>query len=565
MKKEILISALAAGMLTMTGCGGSSDSSGDDAPTTLSAQFIDAAVEGLNYECQASGKSGVTDSDGYFNYVAGDICTFKIGTVELGSAEPTGPIFTPRDLSSDPLVVTNTLRLLQTLDTDEDPSNGITLPSDVIGTIDLGADFDAEINNFLAENNVDAAVVTEEDAAAHFEESLAEEAEAQVQEELQDHIDTTVTFQSVLASGLYYVDGYSYTDSTGTVFSETYMSKFTLANGVETNYEYNATTDSFEIYVDEYDSYQEIRLVNGAWVSKTWDEWNANQTYTFSGDNELAITGGIEPGTVTLTAYNAAGLSIAPLFEYSTDLGLSSDAVFSSNAKVYELGFTETDFTPNYSIDYWENWVCDTNGVCTEETNVNGNYEEDWTVDPAVPYTSLAKFINDKTLSPTNGPASGYGINGIWLWTEHASYLGFFSSNNTIVLYNNTYPDYSKLDVEGSYELKTVDGTEILVLNLPEIVREEWKVEENMQLIYSVQDGAVRSGGYQYASAAYNTGTQQEYNEVAARDIYTLITASSSAQAPARTSATLQENPAEAASLQQAINRKKAYMRNQGR
>ena len=61
MKKELLISVLAASLLTMTGCGSSSDDSGATSggtTTTLSAQFIDSAVKGLNYDCQSSGKSG---------------------------------------------------------------------------------------------------------------------------------------------------------------------------------------------------------------------------------------------------------------------------------------------------------------------------------------------------------------------------------------------------------------------------------------------------------------------------------------------------------------------------
>lgn len=173
MKKELFISVLAAGMLTMTGCGSSSD--GDSTPAgsqTLSAQFIDSAVSGLGYDCQSSGKTGITDSNGYFDYVAGDTCTFKIGEVLLGSAMPSSTRLTPRDLTTAEPDLTNILRLLQTLDEDENPDNGIVLPSGLTGTIDLGANFDAEINTFLANNSIDNAVVTADEATTHFATSV---------------------------------------------------------------------------------------------------------------------------------------------------------------------------------------------------------------------------------------------------------------------------------------------------------------------------------------------------------------------------------------------------------
>ena len=187
MKKELLISVLTAGLLTITGCGSSNDSENssdnndvetpitkdkDDkkTPTVLSAQFIDAAVEGLAYDCQSSGKSGITNSQGKFSFVAGDTCTFKVGDVTIGSAKITGTT-TPRTLTTVEPNLTNTLRFLQTLDSDEDPSNGITLPSGLSGNIDLGNNFDAEIQKYLDDNKNVNAVVDPGKAKDHFEQA----------------------------------------------------------------------------------------------------------------------------------------------------------------------------------------------------------------------------------------------------------------------------------------------------------------------------------------------------------------------------------------------------------
>lgn len=176
MKKELLISVLAAGLLTLTGCGSSSDDSATTptTTTTLSAQFIDSAVQGLSYNCLPSGKSGLTDSEGFFDYVADDICTFNVGEVTIGSTQPTESIVTPSNLSTIPDEVTNMLRFLQTLDIDSNATNGIVLPAGLSGTVAFGTDFNATIQNFLTVNNLDGTVVVSpEDALAHFDESTS--------------------------------------------------------------------------------------------------------------------------------------------------------------------------------------------------------------------------------------------------------------------------------------------------------------------------------------------------------------------------------------------------------
>ena len=77
-------------VLIMSGCSNDDDSTstGGDTGTTESAYFIDSAVEGIDYECLVSGKKGVTDVAGKFDYVSGDECTFKVGSTTLGSAKP---------------------------------------------------------------------------------------------------------------------------------------------------------------------------------------------------------------------------------------------------------------------------------------------------------------------------------------------------------------------------------------------------------------------------------------------------------------------------------------------
>jgi hypothetical protein len=67
--------------LALAGCSGSSSSV---SPTSLTGILSDAYVKGVTYST-TTGASGVTGTNGEFNYAAGDTVTFKIGQVSLGS------------------------------------------------------------------------------------------------------------------------------------------------------------------------------------------------------------------------------------------------------------------------------------------------------------------------------------------------------------------------------------------------------------------------------------------------------------------------------------------------
>lgn len=99
-----------------------------DTPT-LQGRFIDSAVSGLFYRSETT--EGFTDHNGYFHYAAGETVSFHIGSIALGSAGG-AHIVTPADLSAsrgNHDAVVNVLRLLQTLDEDGDPGNGISITS----------------------------------------------------------------------------------------------------------------------------------------------------------------------------------------------------------------------------------------------------------------------------------------------------------------------------------------------------------------------------------------------------------------------------------------------------
>lgn len=181
--KRIYLLLLGAS-LSLTGCGESNnnDSSGS---STKEGVFIDSAVINIGYKTETL--EGITDESGKFDYVEGESVIFFIGDLEFPSVEASSTI-TPLDIASstdtsDPKVI-NIIRLLQSIDEDGDPSNGITI-TEVAKEVATPVNFDLPLDEF--ESSVDVTglishsgstntvLISESQAIAHFEETLLDE------------------------------------------------------------------------------------------------------------------------------------------------------------------------------------------------------------------------------------------------------------------------------------------------------------------------------------------------------------------------------------------------------
>lgn len=115
---SIIVAACGGG-----GEGGGAGGSADAAPPLMyDGTFLDSAVEGLTYR-SGSNPSGMTDANGTFSYSPGEILTFSLGRVEIGTLRDGQAVITPFDFGA--AAAENIARFLQTLDEDNDPSNGI--------------------------------------------------------------------------------------------------------------------------------------------------------------------------------------------------------------------------------------------------------------------------------------------------------------------------------------------------------------------------------------------------------------------------------------------------------
>jgi len=111
--------------------------------------FLDSAVEGLNY--RTTSQSGITNTAGEFIYQENEQIIFFIGDIDFPQVVAQD-IIMPLDVfnvtSSEDISVINMARLLQSLDIDADPTNGIVIDqmahnSAMNMTVDFSAaDFD---------------------------------------------------------------------------------------------------------------------------------------------------------------------------------------------------------------------------------------------------------------------------------------------------------------------------------------------------------------------------------------------------------------------------------------
>ncbi len=145
--------ALLTAAMALTAC---SDSDNDNKGAGYqTGVFIDAPVGGVSYS--TASESGVTNSAGEFRYQIGETVTFTLGSVELGSTPganevtvfdvagvesiPSGidalyEAMYASDGSPTPLQrATNMAVLLQSLDADANPDNGITIDANVAALV----------------------------------------------------------------------------------------------------------------------------------------------------------------------------------------------------------------------------------------------------------------------------------------------------------------------------------------------------------------------------------------------------------------------------------------------
>jgi hypothetical protein len=161
--------------LALTAClSGGGGGGGGDSAAGKTGRLIDSAVAGVSYSTAQF--SGTTNADGEYLYQDGETVTFRIGDIVFPAVTAKG-VLTPRDLAgstdiNDPVVI-NIARLLQTLDEDGNPDNGIVIP-ELASTAAL--DFNLPVADFAAavQAALGITLISQADALAHLQNELDE-------------------------------------------------------------------------------------------------------------------------------------------------------------------------------------------------------------------------------------------------------------------------------------------------------------------------------------------------------------------------------------------------------
>ena len=174
---------LIASVAALYACGGGGGGNTSTVPTTPGTTSVvgsatgiltDAAIQGVAYTT-SSGVTGVTGANGSYNYNPGDTVTFTLGAVTLATVTANG-IISPFDLAAGNAdKYRNLLVLVQSLDSDGNPNNGITIPAAAAAALPAGLNLAQAVEATFAASIATAVtasgsggVVTEANAKAHF-------------------------------------------------------------------------------------------------------------------------------------------------------------------------------------------------------------------------------------------------------------------------------------------------------------------------------------------------------------------------------------------------------------
>ena len=175
----------------LSACGGGSSSSdprtietNPPGPSIVSkGVFVDSPVSGLGYVTNT--QSGITTANGEFSYVTGENITFSIGRIQFPTIFANATI-TPLDVARttdiNNQMVSNILVLLQSLDVDGNPANGISISPAATAAATSNISFDVSPSAFAANTTVNTllansgssnkTLISAAAAKAHFQSTL---------------------------------------------------------------------------------------------------------------------------------------------------------------------------------------------------------------------------------------------------------------------------------------------------------------------------------------------------------------------------------------------------------
>jgi len=371
MRKSLKRGSLALGaILALNACGGSSATT-----ETAEAYYLDSAVAGVNYKCGSL--EGITDEEGKFSFEKGQACVFSLGEIFLRAMDSTLLVEGKKIVEENLTVAT----VLQSLDNDGDPSNGITITKEVINAFESAV---KEVSDALVipqtVEHLETVVATIENNVTDFK------GYAVSQEDALAHLQTTegTVTKELLAGKTFYIvvnldesDGSSPELEKMEINSDASSVKFThLETGNITEQVIEIDGDKF-IFLDDDGEYSIVSQADGyIYFDDRYADGSkdgiGHRLYTNEADAKKYLDSLSSGDTESITKFSTEWLNGKTLYDlYEDDDGWYITAI----------SFTDTTLSA-YDIDNPEDSLIRNYTVTSEGylSAYNDEQEEDWLV-----------------------------------------------------------------------------------------------------------------------------------------------------------------------------------------
>lgn len=179
-----ILTVLCSISFILTGCS-SNNSATKPLAELKTGVLLDSAVSNIRY--RTTSQDSFTDAEGKFSYIDGETVIFSIGKTVFPEVKAEG-VITPMALAGNSALnnqqVINIAILLQSLDQDGDPSNGIVIPEGAAAASEA-IDFNVPTADFISNTAVismvtnsgstNTSLVSEQDARTHLKSTIENE------------------------------------------------------------------------------------------------------------------------------------------------------------------------------------------------------------------------------------------------------------------------------------------------------------------------------------------------------------------------------------------------------
>ena len=180
MQKNFFLSSIAIiTLFSLVGCGGSSS---ETSINTGIGYYVDSALKGVTYICGS--KTGKTDIDGQFTFEKGQECNFSLAGILLRRTKVDELVDGKKVVEDNPKVA----RLLQSIDSDNNLTNGIQITDEVLTALTKAL----ETSNSVGKLPKDEVTLTEV-VASIGDEVIGVNGNIRTDAQVQEHLNQTQT------------------------------------------------------------------------------------------------------------------------------------------------------------------------------------------------------------------------------------------------------------------------------------------------------------------------------------------------------------------------------------